>query len=611
MFAAGAFVGVAVAIVILFVFQNYTATSKVESTTATKHRSEITPGESKTISNPAGLANPSSTRAHIARVDNLVFPKDTFSRKLTIGTWVAALSGDQILSWLEQSTEPSWNESSENRNDLQSALLQKLTIIAPDEALAFAWSRDEQQRYTMASIVLLVWAYVDLRGAISRVKEMNEADSMYFLPTILRACGDCNLDRQREIAKELGDEAYAFSNYFRNVSTGTVEDPKKTWYEIISISNAESFQAIVDFALGDVAHDWVAQDGISVLDEIVSSITEDSPNSSTLSRVFNTLAETRPEEIFDYVTRTFENQSLELIQKSNIVYHWARKDPKGVLIKAQSQRASAIQQDLVLNAVRHWANINPVQMLEQLDLIPLRHHNFARSRAIKRLAQTAPTEAAKFVLKERESELRRILATSLVEAWSKHDADAAKDWVINLPSTDSLRTELILPLARAMIDSDPRGAFRLALEQPIDEEGAAPFPAMGFESSILNTIVYQNLELAVELLPQVRDSGNALVFTYSSVGVELIQKGETQRAFNLANQLPAEAQAQYYQSIASNWSMRDPRGLLKAIEDSTSEEIRSKLAFSLSVLNKYTNAYSAKEIADLKKYISEEDRKKL
>ena len=47
--------------------------------------------------------------------------------------------------------------------------------------------------------------------------QLEEHAARQFLPTILRAREDLPFERQREIAKELGDENFAFFNHFRNL----------------------------------------------------------------------------------------------------------------------------------------------------------------------------------------------------------------------------------------------------------------------------------------------------------------------------------------------------------------------------------------------------------
>ena len=97
---------------------------------------------------------------------------------------------------------------------------------------------------------------------------------------------------------------------------------------------------------------------------------------------------------------------------------------------------------------------------------------------------------------------------------------------------------------------------------------------------------------------------------YSSVGVSLIQKGETRQAIDLANQLPKDEQKNYFRSLSSTWAWQDPKGLLKAFDELPSAEIKSRVALSVSMMNTSTNIYTDEEIASFEKYMTQEIREK-
>ncbi|MXW08093.1 MAG: hypothetical protein F4X56_02115 [Gammaproteobacteria bacterium] len=568
-------------------------------------------------------------------LNDLVFPRLAFDRTASILSWVNVLSEDQILNWLEQSIEPSWDVPEAHRHELQSVLLQKLSTTSPEKAFEFAWSRDDHLhergifvfaahelpwlggfgddilREGMASITLLAWANSDLDGAITHIKQMDAGVAAYYLPVVLQAREDLNLDQQREIAKELGDESYAFFNYFQNLTRGSLENPKETWYEIVNLANQEGMQKITGDALSRVAVAWVENEGKTVFDEIVSSISQDSKYGRALSNVFSALSTDEPEEIFDYILKNLGDRAYEVIQGSDIAYNWAHNDPRGLLSKAETLPASRLRQRLIDSAAREWANHNPQQLLANLELLPQENQEYASRTAIRTLTRKSPPDAAKFVLQVEDYESQLELATTLVRQWSYQDSDAAKDWVFNIPESNALRSALIRPLANILVNTDPRAAFQLALEQPINEQGSSSVPARGFESSILSRIASRDLDLALELLPQVRDIGSSKVQVYTDIGSTLIENGEIQQALSLSSHLSEEQQVPFYQGVTSIWAVQDPKGFLNAFEEFPNEEIKSSVALSVKFVNNMTNTFSAEEIAIIEKYISKEDKEKL
>ncbi len=179
----------------------------------------------------------------------------------------------------------------------------------------------------------------------------------------------------------------------------------------------------------------------------------------------------------------------------------------------------------------------------------------------------------------------------------------------SLPESEPLRSALILPLIQALVYTDPREAFQLALDQPINEQVDNPLTVRGFEVSILSVIAYNDLDLAIELVPQVRDRGQSKALAYSTIASSLIERGESQQAMNLGKQLPNQQQTQYYRRLASSWMLQDPKELLKAIDEFPTNETKSKVALQILMFNNMRQTYSADELANIDKFLTEEDRK--
>ncbi|MXZ43604.1 MAG: hypothetical protein F4Z01_01290 [Gammaproteobacteria bacterium] len=542
------------------------------------------------------------------KVDQLVFPKLSFERKATIVSWVSTLTDDEIVNWLDQSTASSWIVSLDNRTDLQTTLLQKLSSSAPDRAMDFALARDDQrQAYSMANTVLQTWANTDLERAVARVKELEEQARYYCLNSLLNVRDDLPLEQMRKIAIELGDERSAFYMYFQNLTKDDIENPRDTWWEILDIANRESMQSAAGISLSIVAASWVEDSGLDVLDELVSSISNDSEYVSILPQILRGVSLNHPEEVFDYLISNLGDQATEIIQNSNIPSVWARKNPKGMIEKANTLPASRFRQAFVRNAVWRWAVNNPSQLLEQLAVVPPGERERASSRAIQELTKNSPTEAAEYVMQVEDEELRLQLAQSFIQSWAYTDLETAKEWVLSLPVAEPMRASLVGPLTRSMAQNDPKGAFEFALQQPIEEQ---EFPgglvSIAPEVSILRTIAHQDIDLAIEMLPQVRTEGRASACT--SLGSMLLLQGDTEQALGLVEHIPEKEQKGYYQMIATLWSSNDPKGLLDAFDEFPTS-VKSRVALSMIMSNEGSNAYSEQEIANLETHISADDKK--
>ena len=582
-----------------------------DTTTNPRDRTETTQGDEQQ-SNSVGSTDTNESDVGVvpSRVDQLVFPKRTFDRKASIVSWVATLSDDELFSWLEQSADPSWQVSPGNRTELQTSLLQKLASTAPDRAIDFALAREEQQQVnSMVSTVLQVWANKDIDGAVARVKGMNEQTTNYFVRPLLTARDDLSLERMREIAIELDDERSAFAIYFQNLTKGEIDNPRDTWYEIVSMAISESVQDTTGYALSNVAIAWVEESGMDVLDEIVSSVWSDSAYVRIVPQILRGVSTHDPEAVFDYVISNLGDQATEVIDNIGIGSIWAQKDPLGMIAKAETLPASRFRQSFVRNAVWRWADNNPRQLLEQLEVVPPGERERASSRAIGRLTESSPSEAAEYVMQVEDELLQMQLAQSFIQSWAYTDLEAAKEWVLGLPVTEPMRASLVDPLTRTIARNDPTGAFEFALQQPIEEE---EFPgglvSIAPEVSTLVTIAHGDIDLAIELLPQVRTEGRASACT--TLGSMLLFQGNSEQALGLVEHIPEEEQNGYYQMLAMAWPAQDRKGLLNAFDDFP-KSAQSKVALFITMSNEATKAFSEEEIANFESHISEDDKKLL
>lgn len=345
-----------------------------------------------------------------------------------------------------------------------------------------------------------------------------------------------------------------------------------------------------------VAIVWFEDRGVQILDEIVSSISDDFDYYFVLDGLFNTLSSEESQEVFDYVMSNLGDRAIEVIHYSRLADNWARKSPTSMLAKVKTLPASEFRQDLIRLSVRRWAANNPQQILEQLERLPPGQREYASRRAIEEFTRKSPTTAAQFVLQMSDEEMQEQLASGLVQTWSKEDAASAKDWVLNLPANDPIRASLIDSLKWRLVSTDPRGAFELALQQPV---------ADGYEASILDRIANDDVQLALELLPQVRESGK--VSAYKFIGSSLVEQGDVQKALELASELDQSEQMEFYLGLAMNWVYYDPKGLLKAV-DYFPSSMKSRIALGMKIVNEGTNEYSDEEIARLEKHINEKDK---
>ena len=536
------------------------------------------------------------------KLDEIVFPLSAFDRKLSIVSWVATLSNDQLLGWLKQSTDPSWSVDRAIREELQSVLLRRLADLAPEKTLDFVSSLKYDEREFMATIVLFTWARTDLDKTVSYFKNVKNQSTIRWIPSILRAQDNLNLNQMRELAQALGDESYAFSVHLERLVPAKIENPRNTWIEIVSTMDREDIRNLVSESLNRVAIALVKEEGLAALEEIESYFSK-----LAFYDVLYALLSDKPGETVDYVLDNLSERGEEFIQYEGIRI-LAQNDPAGLLARIEVlldlEFHTEFEREHTIDAIYTAAENSPRQLLEVFNVLPQQYKLGAIYRALENLE---PNEATDFIMNLSEPALKGELASRFFWHWSRQNLDEARNWVINLPEHEPERSALMRSLAQALVSTKPREAFQIALEQPPVEP--QPFHGWTGESAILISISRNDVDLAVQLLPMVRDIGDNRIHAYCVVGDTLIKNGETKKAIALGNQLSSEEQVEYYQDIARTWVSIDPQGLYHELTEFPSDNIKSEVA---GLMVRYASAnsdvYSTEKLAQLNKYILKEDR---
>lgn len=541
------------------------------------------------------------------QIIELVIPKDLFSQKHAISSWVVALDNDRTLAWLKQSTNDRWEVSSQFRFNFQKALVQKLSQSSPNRALEFALARNEPVRSSLGSVVLVQWATNNLNDAIERAKTVDELDRDWVLHSIFQSQTELSREQQKEIAREFGNESYAIPYLFHLFLASEHEDPRDYWYEIVEHTTQDNYRYVDVFTT--VATAWIDQHGLQILNEITASVKDHYVSHLVAEGVIEnfTDVEERSTEAFEYVLNLDDNFPRKFDVLNLIIDKWAKQNPKSVLQRTLTLPSSEYKERMVQTAYFEEAKNDPAGTLENLADAPLVHQAIVGEAAVRALSRTTPKDAADIVLRIADKELQRAVATALVQSWGQRDLKGVKDWVLNLSGDEPLRNSLLAPLADSIVETDPRLAFQIASQQLLYDRGGI---MRGHEAEIVKQIAQKNVELAIELLSQVREEAKWIA--YHAVVRHLINEGNSHRAILMGNELAVPEQKEYFSPMTVwNWVDTDAKGLKNNIEQVASGETRSYVAYLMISLNSQTRAYNTEEIQSLKQYLTEETKEAL
>ena len=569
-----------------------------------------------------------SNAQSVVSLENPNLHIDSYQRKLAIYSYVAGLSVRELTNEIKGVSKSSQQLSQRVNVELQIALVERLAIEDPGTAVKFAiaqkvtesdwethwyaWQdpsmENEPAFMPVVHSVFADWALTDLDSAISKAKSLSSDTKSNALSGILATQTGQPLTTYRHLARELGDEEQGVDFYVESFSTGQIDDPEAAWNEVITLFDPNDFNH--SGALLQIARQWYEQDGFSALDEISTNSTIDSNlKSRTLQQLLWTAAEDNPEQTFQFALN-MPSEGMFSPSLQSVVNIWAESDPQAAMQAVNNIKQSGQREQLQQTVAQTWAMNEPRYVLGNLDTFSPNVRDNAKRIAIVAIARTSPKEAAELALKHAESTRGNYLHSQVLGEWLEQDVEAAVNWVYSGPVSKEQRYTWVSALTGQLVSSDPRRAFDLALKQELpDESSFMSGYSTGLEADVIRQIAYENLELAEELLPRVRE-GMTKTNAYTHVGNRYIDEGHSTKALNLGLKLSSKQQARYFPSISYAWARIDPVGFVESMESIPSAELRSSLANSM-VSDWSKENFTEAQLKTLKQYITDSDRQAL
>lgn len=552
------------------------------------------------------------------RIEDLDIPDAPFERNLAFASWIHELDESKIEDWLTQSTQLSWKVKPKARTDFQALLVRRLAQIDPEHALEFALKRLEPNRSSLMGIVFFEWAKEDPDEATERVKSSPNLDKRDMLDSVFAAREDLSLNRRRAIEQELGLRSegllrtlrprfgtsfveFPSASHIEPLIGDSLENPKRVWYEVVE--RAQPNPIHYD-DLARVARKWIDESGISVLEEVKTSLDSYEAQKYVLESILTGLVFSSPQEAFDFaIEHHFPGRTTTII---SMVNYLTRVDPVAALNRVHDLPSSGFRRRLERNVLSEWFRRDPITgqiegdpalILDKLHLIPEALRGDASAVAIERMiSTTSPRESADAVLRLNE-ESQFAAANALVERWVTKDQDGAIEWINTTPEIESLRNELLLTAARSLVWRDASLSFEIARNLPMPKHGFGP------EGEIVSIVAQSEPNAAMELLPRVRE-GKTKLNAFVAVATVLILDGRTQETLDLARQLSKNGMVYgYYLRVGAAWAQIDPQGLVDSLENFPSVEVRSMVAVQQVNWNTSTSFFSDQQIQSLRGHI--------
>lgn len=559
-------------------------------------------------SSSANVSNSSEPpRSAVRGLDDILEIRSLSEQQLALHILLSELDEEQVDDLLTQSQDV-YPEA--HTYELQFAIVQRLARQNPSRALSRVLEMYTGYDYMRAvTNVFREWAHSDLNGAVSRARTVDLHTKGLALTAIVQERMDLAEGTLLTIARDLGNEQIAILAIAQQKIEEAIGDPEEVWYELaVRLQNdATSWETIAR-----VATAWIEESGLSVLDQVHQSLTNGGTRQRVIRSVLNEVAQTDPFGAFSYAL-TIESDRYNSIAL-DIAGIWAKSDPRSALTAATEIEDESVSEAVIEKVVGGWADNEPEEMLEGLAALPTFLQETVSKAALSAIARDSPEKAAQLVAALDSSTLKASSAKSVVGVWSSRDHNAALEWILNEPGVEEIRNELLDSITDRLLEVDPMLALTTRLAR-INEQfntgiDGREWTKEELELRVMSSLTTANLEMAIDLLPSVREGPTRLT-AFQEIAERLIRNDEIDRAFNLAEQVSGSDIQSFQIALAAAWAKSEIGELLNSMDRFTSEELKSKVAFMLLDNSRYRESLSDEQISEARKYLTEEHRKAL
>ncbi len=501
------------------------------------------------------------------------------------------------------------------RTEFQVAILQRLTTHDPIEALQFAVAREESEEELFIRTIFEAWAIDDLDSAIAGASDLYETERTLALLGLLDAQNEGDVRLALDLGRNLNlSEENALAVCVEWFNADSAQDPKSTWLDLAELSKSRG-----SMLLERLAVQWYLVEGVSAISEIRDLAGEDYSLQKSFGAVLKHIASENPRFALNYLLKL---PSREYVLEDALMRIWAEMDPQGALEATHAIGDDSIREDLQGEVASVWAKKEPRYVLKNLDVIPEPVRFVAARVGVEEIAKNSLQEAGEYATKIEDLDLRATVASWLIPIWSRIEPSTMLNWLLDDPANEPIVGEIRKQLIYSILDYNPRRAFQLAKGEPSDEwdrgtnESLVEMlpsmqhllsPPVGQEAHIMKEIAGSDTQLALELLPQVRE-GRTKFEAALHVGNALVYQGIVADAFDLAEQLPESDRERYYVLLVDNWSHEDPVSLIESMEELPSVELQSSAAAQLLRSDRQQQALDDAQLRSLRQYLSQADR---
>ena len=500
-------------------------------------------------------------------------------------------NANQLLQLLSQSKSM---QAGAWQSEVQNTIIQRLAMLDPIEALAEAGTFSESRQQSLIPIVYREWSVSNLDQAVDHAQDFSDDLKKRVIESIVLSRTDLSTDQIRTIARNLAHESIAVRLLREQSGLEAIKNPHRELKTFLD-QNARSLDDLSGpqsemFTQLVIAR--VLRDGVEAFEEIEKSMSmSHTQKQGLLFGVGLDLGKINPELALQLAVNagSVGFGGLAFL----IVGNWANSDPVTALDAVSTLEGPSARQLLQSRIMDSWATKNSIELLDASRSMPENLKVIGQEIALLAMARSSPERALSFMGEIADKDVRDRIANGIASSWARLDSEAALRWIENddaLSSKDDLRQAVVNSLARI----NPQSAIATALELPPDEFG------IGLEASAIRTLIHQDIDLAIELLPLARDNKTKSQAYDSVMSTLLYSQNDFRQAFDLFIQLVEDVGIPEKGLFTLAWNR--PEELFQSLNELPTEELKKQAAHDLLYNHESSGLFTVEQLKHLRKF---------
>ena len=516
-----------------------------------------------------------------------------YARSVALRKLLYRSDEQQILDLLEQ-TKGISNRS--RKFDTQIEIYRRFAAVDPIEALQHVSSVFSRQRGPLMEAIFGEWAHSDFESAIAQAKTLAASEQTIALKAILETRSNWSEDEIITYTRELGHAELTYQVLEESYLAQAIIDPESAWMAITNDSRDDDLQHEL---LAEILELWCLRDGAQVLLEVEDMLAQMRFGKHIVFRAISEQAGRDPEASLE-LARSFQSDLRDYATRC-VISEWAGDEPLEALqAVSKIDPGGSLQISLERLVVSSWDNADPRGLLDNVSSFSEGVQSHAEERAMSRIARTSPDEAAKLLV-EFPNGINEYGA-AIAQSWARKNVRKALDWVLSLD--DLQQPRLLRWLSGELLEEDHELAFEIFLSQPVTRAGFA------LEADGIERLAATDLELAISLLPRVRDHYRTKDWAYLMVSRALVERNEYDRAMELGQELHGALRNEYYPTLFSEWAWSDAVSLFESLDELPNTELKLEAANAiltfLASANTHHRYFSERQIQEIKNHLDED-----